>query len=210
MRIGTDYDKTPDHNKACGRYVNFAVEPQKGSLCIFTIPLRLDVSTMYHQKLAFVQLTLFMYHNEKDETNMCFSLCRLVRDRSSEDWSRKIINRIASLALHYNSDEKSIHADNDDDLDTQSLNCVRGSAAHALSSLLWTNFKRYPLLQPTIDALVHDKDAVIRQAILEAVIATFNIDKEQAKRWFFELVNSDERIARNPRAVRVLVSLWRQ
>ena len=58
MRLGADYDKTPDHNGACGCYVDSAAEPQKGSLCIFTLPHQLDVSTMYHQKSAFVQLTL--------------------------------------------------------------------------------------------------------------------------------------------------------
>jgi hypothetical protein len=60
MRLGADYDKAPDHNGACGCHVDSAAEPKKGSFYIFTIPLQLDVPTMYHQKSAFVQLTLII------------------------------------------------------------------------------------------------------------------------------------------------------
>lgn len=149
-----------------------------------------------------------LLHPEKDEYNMCCSFLRLVEDRAGEDWSKTIIDRIMFLAQDY--PDPYIDREDIKDLETSSLNCVRGVAAHTIARMLWADENRYLLLKPIIDALVYDEHAVIRQAILEAVVATANIDKRQSAIWFFSLANSDERIARYNRARTMIFCLWKE
>jgi len=82
-----------------------------------------------------------------------------------------------------------------DDLETHSLNCVRGSATQALSALLWADYGRYELLKQSIADLVCDNDPAVGIAILEAVIATYNIDKEQSRKSLVTIVTRKVRLA---------------
>ncbi|MDR1701958.1 MAG: ATP-binding protein [Sporomusaceae bacterium] len=151
---------------------------------------------------------LLFEHPEKDELQMCMSFCRLVHSRANEDWPAHMINHIIFLALSYKESERVRVSGNTNDLYTEALNCVRGSAAIALSSLLWETDKRYVDFKLIISILVQDKNPAIRLAIMEAVIATSKIDKEQSKNWFFELVDSDERIARHNRSIEMFFKFW--
>jgi len=149
----------------------------------------------------------YLPHHDADEYNTCCGFSRLIRNRANEDWNEIVITHLIYLATEY--DDQHLR-DDSSDFGTESLNCVRGSAANALSSLLWENSKYYKKLQPVIDRLVQDEHAVVRQAILEAVIAVYNIDREQSVRWFFALVDSDERIARHYRAKVLYFHIWNQ
>ena len=147
-------------------------------------------------------------HPERDEIIMSMCFCWLVRDRADEDWSAEILERVRWLAEHYSEDNR--FRNNDSDLDDYSLNSVRGSATHTLSVLLWKKYDRYQFLKPIISRLVLDKDPAIRLSILEAVIATYNIDKNQFMEWFLTLVKSDERLARYSRSVDMLFTIWQE
>jgi hypothetical protein len=145
-------------------------------------------------------------HPEKNELNMKMSFCRMIRDRASEKWTEGIINRVISIALDV--DDTSNDDYDTDDLRARSLNSVRGSAANALSSLLWADYDRYDLLRQAISCLINDENPAVRIAILEAVIAAHNVDKVQSTDWLFQLINGDERIARYDRSLEMLFNLW--
>jgi hypothetical protein len=147
----------------------------------------------------------FISHSEVQELNMCFSLCRLVRDRANDNWSQAVINHVSSIALDYDENDDKWDGK---DVENTSLNRVRSSAAHTISQLLWENYDRYSALHPTIEKLVADNNPIVRYAILEAAIASCNIDKPQGIEWVLTLLGSDERIARSRRGLYMLYWLW--
>ena len=97
---------------------------------------------------------------------------------------------------------------------TATLNSLPGYAAYAISSLLWSKLERFDKFQPIIEFLVHHEDPATRQGISEAVIAVFQVQEgaysEQAKKWLFDLAQSDERIARYPRIMSAVASFWKK
>jgi hypothetical protein len=144
-----------------------------------------------------------------DDRETAMSFCRLISQRTEENWSDKVLNRLIYYAQNHpdlepeklnmycdkSVDKASVHI-----LFQNTINCVRGVAAGAIQRLLWDKKGLLEILRPGIESLIHDPHPAVRMAAAEMVLPVLNIDKDQAVEWFVLASEKDPRIAASPRA----------
>jgi hypothetical protein len=81
-------------------------------------------------------------------------------------------------------------------IDTAAINCVRGTAAQALSRMLFPNAERLGKLLPAIDRLVNDKSIAVRASASWTLIGVLKHDRDLAVRLFLTLCSVDDAILR--------------
>lgn len=74
------------------------------------------------------------------------------------------------------------------------INCVRGQAAIAISSLLYDDNERIDVLGSTIEALVRDKIVSVRTCAIRSLLPMLNFSRDEAVRLFIEAVGDSEAI----------------
>lgn len=139
----------------------------------------------------------------------------LFQARAQEEWPEEIHELICDIALGkitpqrvssmISNEEPSLSA-----LMNQAVDCIGGQAAYTIASLIWENnelFQRYRL---AIDHLVQDQCPAVRFAAMECVVASFNINKEQAKGWFLSAFLSDSRVLGARQAWHLLSAIYDQ
>ena len=68
------------------------------------------------------------------------------------------------------------------------LNCVRGGAADALSSLLFHKLGLWPNVREVVEILVVDQSLAVRAMVVECLLARMNQDRDEAIQLFLKLV----------------------
>jgi len=138
------------------------------------------------------------------------SFCRLIYQRSEENWSDATLERLVHYAKNHpdpelrklnvhcdkSAGEASIHI-----LFQNTINCVRGMAARAIKHLLWEHPDLFKKLRAGIDALVCDHHPAVRMAAAEMLLQVLNIDRDQAVKWFVEACEEDIRVAASPQGI---------
>lgn len=145
------------------------------------------------------------------EREVAISFCRLIAERAEENWPDEVLEKLMNLAVeHSDLEEDKLNVGCDkaareatvDTLFQNTINCVRGVAAHAIGQLLWQHSELYQKVCPTIESLVADPHPVIRMASIETLLPVLNIDRKQAVLWFCEATANDSRIPASPQATR--------
>jgi hypothetical protein len=156
-------------------------------------------------KPASVDATLRVVEKYCDlkEREVAISFCRLIEDRAEEDWPDEVLEKLMHLAVNHpdlEADKLNVGCDQAareatvDTLYQNTINCVRGVAAHAIGQLLWKRAELYQKLKPAIETLISDQHPVIRMASIETLLPVLNIDRKQAVNWFCEATADDTRI----------------
>ena len=131
-------------------------------------------------------------HYLKDDVAREF--CKLIEERAEEEWPDFIFEMVQDLAME--SKNSSIVSENEsvNQIETATLNCVRGIACNAMTALLWKGSDIFPKFKQTIDFLSHEDDPVALMALARMLYPVLNIDKGQAIKWFCCIADKDYRV----------------
>ena len=160
---------------------------------------------------------LFIKFSSRDDVNVATSFCRALRNRADENWNDEILRIVSNIAKnHADPEDGKMNVLSSEDkegktvemLHSNSMNCVRGSAAEAIAGLLWQNKERYSKLKDTVEALVNDNHLAVNMAAIECICPVMNIDRETATNWFFDLTKKDIRIVAHPYSYNLFYNLF--
>lgn len=131
-------------------------------------------------------------------------ICVLIEKRENVKWSQEILNILKDIAVnHKNPEISKPNVTNLEDKEMQSfnmlqsnaLNCVRGSAAQAIAHLLWKDSSYFAQFKDTIARLASDENPAVKLASLYALWPSYNIDTEWASEKIIKLYEQDYKIA---------------
>jgi len=138
--------------------------------------------------------SVFQHARKLGHRGLEHSFCRVVQRRPEAGWSGQAIADICKLAISHREPKpgalpqvKKWKDRTVNDLETASINYVRGPAAHTIRSLLFHDPKLLPQLRPAIDAVVSDAHPGVRIAAAGICHALWNIDRELAMDLFLKL-----------------------
>jgi len=146
-------------------------------------------------------------NNNQNEDNYPSKFCSLIKNRANEKWPDHVLDRLIYYAtehedprpnqLHVSNSDQGFDADKSTphNLETNSINCVRGEAANTIGALLWKHEDLYPKFKQTLEHLASDYHPAVKVAALDAILPATNIEKDWAIRLFLKIVESDPRIA---------------
>ncbi|WP_143709813.1 hypothetical protein [Paraclostridium bifermentans] len=135
-------------------------------------------------------------------------ICDILSKKSDAEWSLDIISVLNDIGVNHtnpNDDKPNVTTQNDDKmksfemLQSNALNCVRGSAAEAIGSLLWYKKDLYIQLRSAVEKLCEDVNPAVKLASLQALYPIYNIDREFSKSKIVKLLEEDYRISGNRR-----------
>lgn len=146
-----------------------------------------------------------------DDRSIAHDFCWLMKERASESWSEKTVNRLISYAMDHSDPEPgklNVHrADQSsneftvDDLVQNAINCIRGVAGLAIGALLWEHPDWLVKLRPGFEHLANDPHPAVRVAALQACLPLLNLDKDLAVSIFLQACKDDLRVPACPYAV---------
>ncbi len=166
----------------------------------------LDKASWQFADKPLVEAVLARFGDQTDD-GYAYSFCGLIEKRSNEDWSEPILLRLVEYALmHPNpSPEKltvwtqgnssELASASVSDLENSSINCVRGSALHAISACIRHREHLLDLFRPCLGKASLDRSPIVRLAAVEAMLPVLNLDRDLAISLFCESVQDDLRIA---------------
>jgi hypothetical protein len=139
--------------------------------------------------VALVEAALTRFAAALADRQVALDYCWLLHHRADEPWSNERVAELVDLARSH-PDPTGMEATIHDGMGatgawkpnyTQTaINCVRGVAACAVSSLLWSDPTRLLVLQPAIDALADDPHPSVRIAATRIALPMLNMDRDQA------------------------------
>lgn len=138
------------------------------------------------------------------ETHRASYFCGIIEKISNVSWPSEIMQLLKNIALnHCNPDLNKPNVTNLEDkemkscemLQSNALNCVRGSAARAIGHLLWEDKKLFLQFKDVIEGLIKDENPAVRFAALYALWPSYNIDKEWTEEKIIYLYEADIRMA---------------
>lgn len=124
------------------------------------------------------------FHNDR-EVGIAFCNCVAMRPRGGT--TATIIAAVCQYSTEHpdpDHDGCIMPKDNNERLETEAINTVRGCAAGAISSLLFEDKTLLGSLEPTIRKLMVDNVACVRAAAMGAIIPILNIDRNLAANCF--------------------------
>jgi len=131
-------------------------------------------------------------------------ICNIIRNREEGVWSQKILDILKNIATNHKNPEigkPNVTSNKDKEmrsyhmLQTNALNCVRGSASRAIAHLLWKDSNLFRQFKNTIERLTLDKKPEVRLAALFALWPSYNIDRNWASEKILYLYEQDHRMA---------------
>ncbi|XZH38286.1 hypothetical protein ACSW8X_11160 [Clostridium perfringens] len=131
------------------------------------------------------------------------NICTIIEKRNDLEWSSDIISILNDIAINHNNpsnDKINITSYDDTEmkslnmLESNALNCVRGSAATAIGALLCNNSELYTQFKDTIWNLCNDINPAVRLASLETLYPIYNIEKNWAIKNFLSIIEKDYRV----------------
>ena len=136
-----------------------------------------------------------------DDDRVARDFCWLIRERASENWSEKALNRLLGYAISHPDLEpgklnvrragQPCNVFTVDDLIQNAINCIRGVAGLAIGALLWEHSDWLEKLKPGLEHLVNDPHPAVRVAALQACLPLLNIDKDLAVNLFLQACKDD-------------------
>ncbi|MFZ5353246.1 MAG: hypothetical protein ACOZCL_11070 [Bacillota bacterium] len=140
------------------------------------------------------------YLNSKDEV-IISAICRILEKRSVEQWDYDILQKISDIASEAcQSIDKDISSEieNEDSFNrlySNFYNSLQGKLAIAIANLLWDDRDRYSIFSNVIELFANSTYDEVRMASVRCIVPSYNIDKENATKWFLKVCSSDERIS---------------
>lgn len=131
-------------------------------------------------------------------------ICNIICKRGNSKWSQKIIEILTDIAINHKDPEiDKVKVTNYEDkemksfdmLQSNALNCVRGSAAQAIEQLLLNDSSLFQLFKDTIGELVLDQNPAVKFAALFTLVPSYNINQEWASELILSLYEQDYRLA---------------
>jgi hypothetical protein len=162
--------------------------------------------------VALVEQVLAKFGNTLSGT-YASSFCRLLRDRAEDRWSDAALRRLLDYACcHSDPDDgrlcigsRSGKLDSDEatveNLEDDSLNCVRGIAALAIGQQLWNHPDLLSQFQPAITQVCRDPHPSVRVAAVRMCLPILNLDRDFAIDCFYAASADDLRVAASRGAV---------
>ncbi|HCT45120.1 MAG TPA: hypothetical protein DF699_07900 [Phycisphaerales bacterium] len=115
---------------------------------------------------------------------LVIAACRIIEHHPHYNWSESAWRLLDYAASHEDpmTDEFSVHSGVGEemrpDIETTSLNCVRGVAAGALASLSWDDHDRSEKAMPLAQTLAADHHPAVRIAAAEIAMAAYSVQPE--------------------------------
>ncbi|MGG4195790.1 hypothetical protein ABEW50_20310 [Paenibacillus jamilae] len=132
------------------------------------------------------------------------SICTIIEDRGETGWSQEILDILKDIATnHKNPEIEKLNVTSNEDkemrifdtLQSNALNCVRGSASRAVAQLLWKDSDLFEQFKNTIEKLALDENPAVKLASLFALWPSYNIDRDWASEKILYLYEQDYRLA---------------
>lgn len=95
-------------------------------------------------------------------------------------------------------------------LQSNALNCIRGSSARTISHLLYNRKELFRQFKETIKNLSQDKNPVVRFASLYCLYTSFYIDEEWASPIILGLFEQDDRFLSFWESRRLLFAMYKE
>ncbi|ENK0837897.1 ATP-binding protein [Clostridium botulinum] len=131
-------------------------------------------------------------------------ICYIIEKKENVDWSQDMIDILNDIAInHFNPDNEKPNVTCDKDkemksfnmLQSNALNCVRGSAARAIGNLLWSNKEQFVQFKETVSKLCNDINPAVRLANLFPLYSIYNIERDWATEKILYTFEEDYRMA---------------
>ena len=144
-------------------------------------------------------------------------ICSIIRNKSNVSWSSSIIEIVKDIAInHKNPEIGQVNVSNYEDkemktfemLQSNALNCVRGSAARTIGVLLWNDKSLFESFKATFERLASDENPAVKLATLFALLPSYNINQEWAEEQILTLYEQDYRFAGFPGTKDMLFLLY--
>jgi hypothetical protein len=136
------------------------------------------------------------------------SFCSLVSDRQDIRLSSRAIELLIDSTRHAHPGANQLFVGCDktaddadiDELEQNTINCVRSLAAMAIGSVLYDNQHLFASFRPALETLISDSHPVVRMSCVDFCLPIWNFDERLAVEWFIKCVGLDNRIACGRRA----------
>lgn len=129
--------------------------------------------------------------------------CDILERKKDTSWSEEIFQILKMIAeKHINPTVDKPNVTNLDDkemktcdmIQSNALNCIRGTAARAIGILLWDNKEKYSFFKNTIDLLSKEDNLAVKYASLWALWPVYNIDRDWAAEKIISIFEKDIRL----------------
>lgn len=146
-------------------------------------------------------ISIFTYDYISNRANY---ICDIVYKKSNDVWSSSIIDTLVDIAINHKDpeiDKVNVTSHEDKEmksfsmLQSNSINCVRGSAAQAIGRLLWNHEPLFNFFKKAIESLVSDQNPAVKLASLYTLFPSYNIDREWATAKILDLYEQDCKFA---------------
>ncbi len=129
--------------------------------------------------------------------------CDIIEKKNEVSWSIDILMILKMIAeKHVNPilEKPNVTCPDDNEMkscnmiQSNALNCVRGSAARAIGNILWDNNGKFSFFKSTIDTLSKEENIAVKYASLWALWPVYNIDRVWAAEKIISLFEEDIRL----------------
>lgn len=122
------------------------------------------------------------------------SACRVIESHPDRAWEDDAWALLGLAAAHDEpgADEYTVHSSGGADVESTSLNCVRGGAASALGVLAWNNSARMQRALPLIEPLADDPHPAVRAAAAHAAFGVYTVDADRGAALLLRLADCDD------------------
>lgn len=147
------------------------------------------------------------------------SICWIIEKKKDTNWSNKTLETLKFIATNHKDPilgQPNVTNDKDKEiksiemLQSNALNCIRGSSARTISHLLYNRKELFEQFQETIKNLSQDKNPVVRFASLYCLYTSFYIDKEWASPIILGLFEQDDRFLSFWESRRLLFAMYKE
>jgi hypothetical protein len=134
------------------------------------------------------------------------SACRIIESHPDRAWGDDAWTLLKVAAAHDEpaTDQYTVYSNEGGgrraDVESTSLNCVRGGAASALGALAWNNSTRMLMALPLIERLAHDPHPAVRAAAAHAAFGVYTVDADRGAALLLHLAAHDDD--------RLLAGMW--
>ena len=131
-------------------------------------------------------------------------ICDMVRKKDNGEWSYRILDILKDVALNHinpTNDKPNVTSQDDKEmksfnmLESNALNCTRGSAASAIGKLLWDDKTLFEYFEDSIIQLCQDANPAVRLATLDILFPVYNINRVWAIEKIINILKNDYRLA---------------
>jgi hypothetical protein len=121
--------------------------------------------------------------------------CRAVENHPNAQWGKSVWSLLDLAVTHDDPPvgDYSVHEGNGTkrrpDVETTSLNCVRGVAAAALAALAWNNSERCATVAERAAPLANDPHPAVRVAAAHTACAVYTVDRDAGMRMLLKIAS---------------------